>query len=141
MALRHARDHATDYEYVAPRSPESAYSEFEQIALRTRRARSPLNDAVPDESETWEADWHKVNTPRFIASTTLIARRNARSEDELIAIKREIIALGPTWKLVEAGWRRLHNYDLEVEVTDPKYVSHLLEGHLFATAAFDAWEE
>jgi hypothetical protein len=53
----------------------------------------------------------------------------------------EVIELSETWKLVDAGWQRLHNYDLEVEVTDPKYVSHLVEGQLFATSAFDAWDE
>lgn len=59
----------------------------------------------------------------------------------LVATLHEVIELGATLKLVEAGWSRLHNYDLEVEVTDPKYTSHLVEGQLFATATFDAWDE
>lgn len=141
IVLQQAKEHAMDYEYVAPRAPESAYREVEQIAQRAKRASSPLNDAIADDSETWRVDWHEANTPRFIATTKLLARRNLRSEDELFAIKSEIFKLGETWKLIEAGWQRLHNYDLEVEVTDPKYVSHLIEGHLFATSAFDAWEE
>jgi hypothetical protein len=141
MVLQDAKDHATDYEYVGPRSPMSTYKNLEQIGQRSQQASSPLNDAIPEGDDTSTAAWHEANAPRFVASTKLLARRNVRSEDDLIKARQDILDLGETWKLVEAGWVWLHNYDLEVEVTDPKYVSHLIEGHLFATTAFDAWEE
>ena len=141
MVLRDARAHATDFDYVAPRRPRSVYRTYKLLAERAERAASPLHDAIPDDAELWEAAWHEANTPRFIASTRLLERRNVRPDDELIATLQEVIELGETWKLVEVGWQRLHNYDLEVEVTDARYVAHLVEGHLFATTAFDAWDE
>jgi len=141
MVLHDARDHAMDVEYVAPAEPASVYRTYQQLAERARRASSPLHDAIAEDTELWKAEWHVANMPRFIASTRLLERRNARPESELIATLDEIIELGPTWKLVAVGWQRLHNYDLEVEVSDPRYVSHLVEGQLFATTAFDAWNE
>lgn len=141
MVLHDARGHARDFEYVAPEEPASVYRTYEQLAQRAERARSPLNDEIPDDAELSERAWHAANTPRFIASTRLLERRNARSDSEMIETLQNVVELGATWKLVEVGWKQLHNYDLEVEVTDPKYVSHLVEGQLFATAAFDAWDE
>jgi hypothetical protein len=137
IVLHDARDHAMDFEYVAP--PGDAT--YERLARCAQRASSPLNDAITEDAPLWEAGWAEANVPRFISSTKLLSRRNARPDGELIETLREVLQLGETWKLVEAGWQRLHNYDLEVEVTDPKFASHLVEGQLFATAAFDAWEE
>jgi hypothetical protein len=141
IVLHDARGHASDVDYVAPQEPASVFRTYEQLARRAERASSPLNDEIPDGADLSERAWHAANTSRFIASTRLLERRNARSDSEMIETLQDVVELGATWKLVEVGWKQLHNYDLEVEVTDPKYVNHLVEGQLFATTAFDAWDE
>lgn len=140
MVLQDAKLHAEDATFVAPRRHDHLYLQHATIGIRAAEAAAPLADEI-DEAEVWEESWHQANIARFVVSTKVLARRNVFPYDELVAIRSEIVELGETWKLVEAGWQRLHNYDLEVEVTDAKYLAHLIEGHLFGTAAFDAWVE
>lgn len=93
--------------------------------------------------EPWDTEWHKKNVPGIISSTKLVKEYNRTSEEELQNQMSEIEPLQEeSWaKFMEAAWEKLHHYDLEVTVTDPKYLEHLVEGFEFPTAAYDAWRE
>jgi len=137
--LLDAKDHADDYTYLAGGAPERIRHELTRLAKRAAVAASPLHDALPDPIP-WETSWHQTNVPRFIASTTLVARHNVRldptvQDDVFSAEKRGM------WHLLTEAWERLHHFDLKVVLTDAKYGSHLVEGLLFGTAAYDAWIE
>lgn len=137
--LLDAKDHADDYTYLAAGAPERVRRELMGLAKRAAVAVSPLHDALPD-PVTWETSWHQANVPRFIASTTLVARHNVRLDP---AVQDEVFRAEERgmWHLLTEAWERLHHFDLEVVLTDAKYGSHLVEGLLFGTAAYDAWIE
>lgn len=138
--LLDAKTHAEDHEYLACDASEDIRRQLRRSAERVAAAHSPLHEALPD-AESWDAMWCESHVPKFVSATKLLARHNVRPAQEAAEVMGEVIGLGGTWPLLEVGWQRLHHWDLEVELTDPQYAAHLVEGHLFATAAYDTWEE
>ena len=137
--LLDAKDHADDYTYLSAGAPERVRCELMRLAKCAASAASPLHDAL-SAPVPWEMGWHQTNVPRFIASTTLVARHNVRLDP---AVQDEVFKAEERgmWHLLTEAWERLHHFDLDVVLTDAKYCSHLMENLLFGTAAFDAWIE
>ncbi|WP_338867800.1 pentapeptide repeat-containing protein [Myxococcus stipitatus] len=111
------------------------------LARKVAKARSPLIDEV--EWPRYDVHWHAENTHRYIKRVKLLKRHNAFHEQKLEKIREKLSPLQDkgVGAFLEAAWKQLHGFDLQVEVTDTKYLAHLLEGHLFSTAAFDIWDE
>jgi hypothetical protein len=137
--LLDAKQHADDHTYLAAGAPERVKHELKRLAERATLAASPLHDALPD-PVPWDTSWHQANVPRFIASTALVARYNVPLDT---AVREDVFAAEERgmWHLLTGAWERLHHFDLKVLLTDAKYGSHLVEGLVFGTAAFDAWIE
>jgi hypothetical protein len=137
--LLDAKDHWNDHDYLCVGAPDLVKQRHVRLADRARRVASPLHEELPDPTP-WEESWHRAHVPRVVRSTKLLARHNVELDREVQAAAFAAEERG-MWHLLDAAWRGLHNFDLEVVLTDGKYGSHLVEGHLFATAAFDAWVE
>lgn len=129
----------------APRLTQGAPKELAKLrkalAKKVAKARSPLIDEVEWPSN--DAHWHAENTPRYVKQVKLLKRHNALQDRALEKTREKLSPLEDKGMgaFLEAAWKQLHGFDLDVEVTDPKYLAHLLEGHLFATTAFDVWDE
>jgi hypothetical protein len=139
--LLDAKSRAGDASYDVGGAPEKIAEQRLALAKRAGSAASALHDELPD-PQPWDTKWSQANVPRFVASTRLLRVNNDLPEDQLGAIAQEIEPLqekGP-WPHLDAAWKRLHSYDLEVVATDPKYLRHLVTGHHFGTTAFSPWE-
>ncbi|MGN6105402.1 MAG: hypothetical protein ACTHU0_09885 [Kofleriaceae bacterium] len=139
MVLLDAKLHCDDHQYLCQGAPELTSRRLAMIAGRARSAPSPLHESLPD-PVPWDEAWHRAHVPRIIRATRLLARHNvafdAQTQEAAFAAEERGM-----WHLLEAAWRDLHHFDLEVELTEASYGSHLVEGHLFGTTAFDAWSE
>jgi hypothetical protein len=81
----------------------------------------------------WDADFHKKYVKNFIVSCKLVKR---------IGIITDI----PAWQhgrfeLNDEDGYPLHQFIVQVQVTDPKWLEGLKEGSRYGTTAFDAWWE
>lgn len=118
--------------------------------LYAKADQTALHEALPstDDSDWYVSEaWMKENVGRFIASCTLVERRNHLPEDELrkreIAIEEQFGALYTDkhhlWQPLR--WRDCHNYTLKIVLTDPKWAEHLEPGLTWETTAYDVWWE
>ncbi|MDC0667053.1 hypothetical protein [Nannocystis radixulma] len=142
-ALRRAAD-------LVPGRWDTAQGKAEAQRLRAKWEQTALRAALPDNRSDWYVSeaWMRGHVGRFVASCTLVERRNFLSEEELSAREREIEeAVGGVcytnqhhiWQPMR--WQRCHNFTLDVVVTDPRWSEHLEVGLVFPTTAFDVWYE
>nr|WP_254627760.1 pentapeptide repeat-containing protein [Myxococcus sp. CA040A] len=142
MLLLDARRRADPTGFLVRGLPKAVARERVALAKKSSKADSPLHAELGG-PPVWEAAWHAEHTPRFVARSRLLARHNAVGEGRLQKIIDEISPLEQKGKglFLDAAWARLHHFDVSVEVTDEKYLQHLVEGHVFGTTAYDAWIE
>lgn len=115
---------------------------LQAIGDAVESASAPLLEEFPN-PEPWDGAWHAKVVPQVVVKTKLLGRFNTLGDDALSARRREIDPLEAQggWAFMQAAWERLHHFDLEVQVTDPKYLAHLRSGLEFGTTAFEAWSE
>ncbi|GAC1414105.1 MAG: hypothetical protein NVSMB53_12040 [Gemmatimonadaceae bacterium] len=140
--LLDAVERLDDVDYQTKGAPKEEAERMLSLAAKARKLgnSSALHRALPDPQPS-EEGWHREHAPRFIRRTRLLTRYNDVGCAALQVIANEINALPQVWPFMRAAWKRLHSFELEVEVTDPKYVAHLVVGIEFGTTAYDAWIE
>ncbi|AGC43819.1 hypothetical protein MYSTI_02503 [Myxococcus stipitatus DSM 14675] len=141
LLLIDARKRADDTPDLVRGAPKEVAKLRKALAKKVAKARSPLLDEVS--WPRYKEDWHAENTPRYIQRVKLLERHNDLHEWKLEKARAELSPLQDKGfgAFLEAAWERMHGFDLQVEVTDAKYLAHLVEGHLFPTTAFDVWSE
>ncbi|WP_163868728.1 hypothetical protein [Myxococcus eversor] len=142
MLLLDAKRRASDIDYLVRGAPKAVAKARVALAKKAEKAESSLH-VEAGAAVVWEERWHAEHTPRFVARARVIARHNAESDGLLYKARRELRPLEEKGKgaFLDAAWKRLHHFDLLVKVTDEKYLQHLVEGHIFGTTAFEAWNE
>jgi hypothetical protein len=137
-----AKGRASDSRYLPTDTPADDATRLKAIADAVESASAPLLDLFPD-PQPWDGAWHAKVAPQVVLKTKLLERFNALGDDALSARRREIEPLEAQggWVFMKAAWERLHHFDLEVQVTDAKYLAHLRSGLEFGTTAFEAWSE
>jgi hypothetical protein len=116
-----------------------------------RELRGPLGEAVTLE-QTFDDGFLDHNVDRFVASVAVGQLRNAPFDDAALraAIDRELaahgvdrsdpVAWGEAWsERWDAFWRdpaRVPTATYELEVTDPRWISHLDVGSHWESAAY-----
>ncbi|QSQ17070.1 pentapeptide repeat-containing protein [Myxococcus landrumensis] len=141
LLLIDAQERAGDTPELTQGAPKEVAKLRKALAKKVAKARSPLLDEVL--GPHYDEHWHAENTPRYVTRVKLLQRHNAIQERKLEKVREELSPLEDkgTGAFLEAAWGRMHGFDLQVEVTDAKYLAHLAEGHLFPTTAFDVWNE
>ncbi len=142
MLLLDAKRRACDIDYLVRGAPKAVAKKRVALAKEAEEAESPLHSDA-GAAVVWDDRWHAEHTPRFVARSRLLARHNAASDGLLYKARRELSPLEKKGMgaFLDAAWTRLHHFDLSVKVTDERYLQHLVEGHIFGTTAFDAWDE
>lgn len=137
-----AKGRASDSSFLPRDTPPDEAARLKAIAETVQSASAPLLEEFPD-PQPWDGAWHAKVAPQVVAKTKLLERFNAIGDDALSARRREIDPLEAHggWAFMRAAWERLHHFDLEVQVTDAKYLAHLRPGLEFGTTAFEAWSE
>ena len=109
--------------------------------LFERAERTALRAALPDDQTRWYTSetWMRENVGRFIASSTLVERRNVLDKHELLERERVIEEQHGSDEALR--WERCHNFTLAVVLTDPRWGEHLEVGLVFPTTAYDVWVE
>jgi hypothetical protein len=130
-----AKERAGDHSYLTVGLAAEERARVEKIAAAVAGARSALPSEYVSYDENSNARW----VPQIVARATRLARRNTGKVTSTVAAAYDAAEAEGMGVLLDLAWRTRHQYDLEVEVTDPKYLAHLREGHLFATTAYDAW--
>ena len=147
LCLEDALRRATD---LVPGEWDDPKKDAEVQRLYAKADKTALHAALPstDSSDWYVSDkWMRENVGRFIASCTLVERRNHLPDEELrkreLAIEEKFGALYTNkhhlWQPLR--WKDCHNYTLDVVVTDPQWAEHLEPGLCFGTTAYDVWWE
>ncbi|WP_224372642.1 hypothetical protein [Hyalangium versicolor] len=141
MLLVDAKGRVGDAPYWAKGLPRELAKKRLALAKKVDDAPFSLDDDLPGLG--YEEAWHAENTPRFVSRSRLLKRYNNVKDGLLWKARRELSPLEKkgSGAFLEGAWKRMHRFDLLVEVTDAKYLDHLVEGHFFGTTAFDAWIE
>jgi hypothetical protein len=106
--------------------------------IERRAGTAPLVEACPEIG--FDKKWHQENVDRFVRVTVLLARHNDLGEDELgnrVGAIQD--ATQDELERTERMWKDAHWFELEVRVTDPRFLEHLVVGMEFGTTAFDWW--
>lgn len=137
-----AKGRASDSRSLPKDTPADEATRLKAIADAVESASAPLLEEFPN-PEPWDSAWHAKVVPQVVAKTKLLGRFNTLGDDALSARRREIEPLEADggWAFMKAAWERLHHFDLEVQLTDAKYLAHLRSGLEFGTTAFEAWSE
>jgi len=144
--LNDALRSATDY---VPGDYDDPAHEKEVARLYAKADTAPITLALADQGDWYVSDnWMRDNVGKYIASVTLVERRNNIGE-EALQVRQKAIEdeLGgtlytdkyATWQ--PKRWAQCHNYTLDVVVTDPKWASHLEVGLEYGTTAYDVWDD
>lgn len=141
-ALTGAADHV-------PGAWDDPVREKEVARLYDKAKTTMLVQALESEGDWYVSDdWMRDNVAKYIASVTLVERRNNIGEQALQARQRAIeeefggtlyTDKYSTWQ--PRRWAQCHNYTLDVVVTDPKWASHLEVGLEYGTTAYDVWDD
>ncbi|MCC6876216.1 MAG: SMI1/KNR4 family protein [Sandaracinaceae bacterium] len=148
FALHVLRDAATRRD--DPRWELEARPDSKGARAQRLRALLPVIDALPSPAPLVEAlpeigfdkEWYQERVDRFVRETVLLARHNDLGEDELSARVGAIQHdTDDELERTERMWEQTHWYTLEVHVTDPRWLEHLVVGMEFGTTAFDWWSD
>jgi hypothetical protein len=137
--------------WSVPGDPNDPKRDAEVQRLYAKAKTTALHHALPPtDTSDWyvSEDWMRENVGRFVASCTLVERRNNVGAAELEKREQVIVERfggqlftneAHRWKPVR--WAECHNFTLEVVVTEPRWAEHLETGLEFGTTAFDVWYE